>query len=211
MRKIWAGLRFAGRWLGPALIVLAVYLHLFARGPFGDPSGVIAFAGGLFTAIACLFARGPELRRRRPILGLAALAAIAFGGWRYLDEQRGYTAEIVSFDNQGAHLVGTLYRPVRVGKVPGIVLVHGSGPMPRWTYSAFGAHFAKSGYATLIFDKRGIGDSTGQFVGGDKAICPENFNLLASDASAAISFLAQRPEVRGDAARRRIPRLLASP
>jgi uncharacterized protein len=184
LRKLWAGLKF---------------IFLFARGPFGDPSGVIAFVGGMFTAMACLFARGPELRRRRNILGLTALAAFAFWGWRFRDEQSGYTTELVSLDNQGAHLVGTLYRPDRVGKVPGIVLVHGSGPLPRWTYSAFGAHFAKAGYATLIYDKRGIGDSTGHFEGGVRDICPDKLNLLASDASAAISFLARRPEVRGDA------------
>jgi pimeloyl-ACP methyl ester carboxylesterase len=105
----------------------------------------------------------------------------------------------VTFENRGAHLVGTLYLPDRPDKVPGIIWVDGSGPQPRALQKPFAAHFARSGYAVLAYDKRGVGSSTGQFVGGERAICPDNIDLLASDASAALSLLSKRSEVRSDA------------
>ena len=105
----------------------------------------------------------------------------------------------MSFENRGARLVGTLYLPDRPGKVPGIVLVHGSGPMPRVINSGHASYFARRGYAVLSFDKRGVGHSTGRYIGGMREVCPDNVELLASDASAALSHLARRPEVRADA------------
>lgn len=200
MRRIgvvmWAALKFAGRWLGPFLILIAAALYLIAPIPFGDPAVTPALAGGIVCAIAWALARGPERKRRRNFLAVCAILALAFAGWRNWEQKRGYHEEIVRFDNRGTRLVGTLYLPERSGKAPGIVWVHGSGPMPRTMQAAHAVHFAQQGFAVLLYDKRGVGDSGGRFVGGDRTLDPANINLLASDASAALSWLATRPEVR---------------
>jgi dienelactone hydrolase len=199
MRAVHAVAGFVGRWLGPALLVFAAVLLVFPPSPFGDASRTMALAGGVITAIAAAFMRAPERRRLRRMFAVAALAGLAFGGWRYWAQNSGYHEQTVRFDNRGAQLVGTLYLPDRAAKVPGIVWVHGSGAEPRALFAPFAGHFARSGYAVLLYDKRGAGESGGAFVGGEQAIAADNIDLLASDASAALSFLARRPEVRRDA------------
>ena len=198
LTTLWALLRFVGRWLGPLLLVIALAVYLFPPMPFGDPSNVPAIAGGIICALACAFARGLERRRWRIFLAACAVLALAFAGWRQWDQQRGYHEEIVSFDNRSARLVGTLYLPDSPGKRPGIVWVHGSGPYSRSLEAGHAAHFARLGFAVLVYDKRGVGDSTGRFEGGDRVIDPANLELLSSDAAAAHSLLARRPEVRAD-------------
>jgi dienelactone hydrolase len=200
MRKLWAVMKFVGRWLGPALIMLAAGLFLFPPMPFVDIASTFALPGAVITAIAWLLTRGPQRRRSRTVLAAFALAAFAFTAWRHWEERRGYHTETVSFASRGARLVGTLYLPDRPGTVPGIVWVHGSGTLARFGYAPFAQHFARLGYAVLVYDKRGVGDSTGRFQGGESAICPNNVELLASDAAAALALLARRPEVRADAA-----------
>lgn len=200
MRKIWAGLKFIGRWLGPILIALAVYFFIFPPSPFGDVSAAVAFLGGVATAIAALLARGSDHHKRRKWLALVAVCGLAYFGWSTWESKQGFHTREVSFDNRRARLAGTLYLPDRPGKVPGIVLVHGSGPAPRFINSPIAQHLAQAGYAVLSYDKHGVGDSTGHYGGGtDREICPENFDLLASDASAGMELLANRPEVRTDA------------
>ena len=50
--KLWAMIKFAGCWLGPALIFLAALLFLFPPMPFADPSRLAALAGAVVAAIA---------------------------------------------------------------------------------------------------------------------------------------------------------------
>lgn len=200
MTRLRALFRFAGRWLGPALILLAALLFFFPPMPFADASRSPALAGAIVSAIAWFFARPPNQQRNRRLLATCALTAFAFYGWRLVEERRGYHEEIVSFDNRGAQLVGTLYLPDRPGKVPGMVWLPGSGATPRSFYRGYAAHFAQAGYAVLVYDLRGVGDSSGlreakSFLDADK-----NLELSASDASKALSVLAARPEVRAEAA-----------
>ena len=200
MRRVWGGLKFIGRWLGPALFGLGVLVLVLLPTPFLDLSTWPLLAGVIVSAIAWFFTRSPERKRSRTILLAIALTAFVFYGWRYLDDHRGYSyhQETVSLDNRGAHLVGTLYLPDRPGKVPGMVWVHGSGRATRLQFTPFVEHFARLGYAVYILDKRGVGESTGHYE-GDNPLCPGNVDLLGSDDSAALSLLAKRPEVRADA------------
>lgn len=198
MRAVWRIMKFVARWLGPFVIVFGVGIFIFPLGPFGDVSGIMAVAGAVVTTIVCIVLRAPERQRSRKILAIIALAGFAFAIWRVWDYSRGFYKENVSFDNRGAHLVATLYLPDRPHPVPGIVVIHGSGALTRIVYSGFAIQFAKWGYAVLVYDKRGTGDSTGRFENGDRTLCPDNINLLASDASAAHDVLARRPEVRAD-------------
>lgn len=79
-------------------------------------------------------------------------------------------------------LSGTLLRPPEGSRHPGVVLLHGSGPGPRAPLRPMAARFAADGYAALIFDKRGSGESTGSWADA-------SLDDLATDALAAASFL----------------------
>ena len=97
-------------------------------------------------------------------------------------------------------LAATLYVPAHAkGKLPAVVLGHGSAPSTRammgfWTNTAL-----KSGVAVLVFDKRGTGASTGTFEPFDVARSPTQFKHLASDLVYAVRWLARQPGI--DAAR----------
>ena len=96
------------------------------------------------------------------------------------------------FRNHDVTLAGTLLLPTTPGKHSAVVFLHGSGPEGRWANHYLAQKLAKGGIVALIYDKRGVGESTGEW---QKA----SFDELADDAEAGIRFLQLQPEV--DAAR----------
>jgi dipeptidyl aminopeptidase/acylaminoacyl peptidase len=96
--------------------------------------------------------------------------------------------EPVSFDNGGVRLAGSLILPAGEGPYPAVVFLHGSGGEGRWASRYLSARLARAGYASLIYDKRGVGESTGDWrtVG---------FEDLAADTRAAVSHLAARSDI----------------
>jgi uncharacterized protein len=94
--------------------------------------------------------------------------------------------EQVKFRNGDIVLAGTLMLPAKPGKYPAVVLFHGSGPMERFSDRA--RWFAQQGLAALTYDKRGVGESTGDFH-------KVSFLELSSDGLAGIEFLKQRPDI----------------
>ncbi|MGD0048905.1 MAG: alpha/beta fold hydrolase [Bryobacteraceae bacterium] len=102
---------------------------------------------------------------------------------RVAEVQLPYTAADVVFKNGDVTLSGSLYVPRGGGLHPAIVMLQGSGPETRWGANRFWAdYFGRRGIATLIYDKRGSGKSTGDWQTSD-------FNSLAGDALAGVSFL----------------------
>lgn len=99
-----------------------------------------------------------------------------------------YRQEEVSFRNGDAALAGTLYIPSGKGSHPAVIFVHGSGPDSREQYRFYADLFARRGIAALIYDKRGVGAST-----GDWRRSP--FSALADDALAAVRFLKTHPAI----------------
>jgi len=67
----------------------------------------------------------------------------------------------VTFQSGDVTLAGTLVAPGGPGRHPAVVLFHGSGPEPRNLSMA--RWFAAQGVAALTYDKRGVGESTGDF------------------------------------------------
>lgn len=200
MRRVWDVLKFAGRWVGPLLILLALYLYLFPLGPFMSGLGfVVAVPGAVLTGAAWMFTRAPERRTSRKILAIVTLAGVAVTGRQFAETKRGYAyhQEVISFQNRGARLAGAIYLPDRQGRVPGIVLVHGSGALPRSSQAGMAIQLVRRGYAVILYDKRGTGESTGHFEEA-QALRPDNIDLLASDASAAHEVLAAHRKVRRD-------------
>jgi len=101
-------------------------------------------------------------------------------------------ARAVHFKSGDLILAGTLYTPDNAtGKLPGVVLAHGSGPVDRFggTWITF---FTNLGFAVLSYDKRGVGESQGDWH-------TATYVDLASDLDAAVDWLARQPDV--DAAR----------
>lgn len=93
-----------------------------------------------------------------------------------------YNKQEVTFINDTVKLSGSLYIPKSFKKVPAIIFMHGSGSEPRFASAYFADYFAKRGIAVLIYDKRGVGKSTGNWR-------ISSFQDLAKDVVAGIKFL----------------------
>ena len=90
----------------------------------------------------------------------------------------------------GVTLHGTLSRPRwRRAPVPGMVIVHGSGPLTRDDVRGDMRALVRMGFAVLTYDKRGTGRSEGVFLRqwGDSAEAV--LGQLASDAAVAFDSL----------------------
>jgi len=103
-----------------------------------------------------------------------------------------YTTEPVRFSNSGVTLAGSLLVPSGASRHPAVVFVHGSGGEARYASRYLADRFARAGIAALIYDKRGVGES-----GGDWHHA--TFEDLAGDALAAIRMLSKDHRIRADA------------
>ncbi len=116
------------------------------------------------------------------------------------DGPRPYRTQDVTFTNTsaGVTLAGTLSIPDGKGPFPAVVLIGGSGPATR-DENGFGHKIFwvladalnRRGIAVLRYDKRGVGQSGGDFA---SAAIPD----FADDAEAAVTFLKSRPEIATD-------------
>jgi len=105
------------------------------------------------------------------------------------------TAVSVEFDNPsaGIRLSGTLTLPGGRDRSPAAILVHGQGPLDRdmsfahlKPFKVLAEHLAAKGIASLRYDKRGVGQSGGDFGSATR-------RDLAGDVVAALDYL-QRQE-----------------
>ena len=80
-----------------------------------------------------------------------------------------------------------LVLPLGEPPFPAVVLVHGSGADSAVDTYFMPYLFAAHGIATLVYDKRGTGGSTGTY--------NQNFYLLSDDTVAAAEWLRDRPEI----------------
>jgi pimeloyl-ACP methyl ester carboxylesterase len=94
--------------------------------------------------------------------------------------------EPVRFVSGKITLAGTLVLPHAAGRHPAVVLFHGSGPQERDLFTA--RWFRAQGIAALAYDKRGVGES-----GGDFRKVP--FMDICDDGLAAIDYLKSRKEI----------------
>ncbi len=103
--------------------------------------------------------------------------------------------------DDGLSLAGTLTLPAGPGPHPAVLLLNGSGRLDRDANTGrlrmelgppLAAALAKEGIATLRYDRRGVGATSGDWRATGFA---DNRN----DAAAALRALAGRPEIRADA------------
>jgi dienelactone hydrolase len=96
------------------------------------------------------------------------------------------TTEVSFPGSGGVTLHGSVVAPTAAGeRLPGIVMVHGSGPGKREELRAAADAFAHRGIVTLIYDKRTIGYS----------IVQRDYAVLADDALAGVQVLRARADV----------------
>lgn len=99
--------------------------------------------------------------------------------------------EEVQFSSGSVRLAGTLVLPPGSPPYPAIVLVHGSNAQTRDALGPWSRFFVAQGFAVLSYDKRGSGNSTGEWKSA-------GFHSLADDAIAGVRFLSSRSDIKRD-------------
>jgi len=94
----------------------------------------------------------------------------------------------ITFRNGDVRLAGSLLVPSGESRVPAVVFLHGSGPEGRWASRFLASQLATHGIAALIWDKRGVGQSGGDW----RQATPDD---LAGDAAAAVARLRGEPRI----------------
>jgi len=153
------------------------------------PNGVvIVYVSGRDTVVFDGIQRADTIAGRWTGIGVDAEFRLV----RLGDAPMRLVEETVRFANGDVSLVGRLVKPAGQGPWPAIVWVHGSGPQSRDEdfYRDRAYLLARRGVAALIYDKRGVGGSTGD--------ADATLDELAGDAVAAVRYLQGRPDIRGD-------------
>ena len=114
-------------------------------------------------------------------------------GFAHLTDRQATRQVEVRFRSGDAVLSGTLTLPPSRGPHPAVAFVTGSGETTRSYLPDLQALFVRNDIAVLAYDKRGIGQSGGYYP-GESPTAP-TIDVLARDASAAVRFLAQQPEI----------------
>jgi dienelactone hydrolase len=132
-----------------------------------------------------------QVRRLHWTPPIAALGSAAASETHVAERVELWRQEEVTFQGPGATLSGTAYLPASKGPHPALVFVHGSGPQLRLDNWPMADRFARAGIACLSFDKRGTGNSTGDWQ-------QAGFDVLADDVIAAVDALRDRSDIRAD-------------
>jgi uncharacterized protein len=121
------------------------------------------------------------------LAGVALLALCSLGCVQRAPASSDITSEqAVRFASGNITLAGTLALPKGSGRHPALVLFHGSGVESRNLFMA--RWFAQNGVAALAYDKRGVGESGGNF-----RTAP--FMELCDDGLAALRYLKSRADI----------------
>ncbi|HVT39460.1 MAG TPA: alpha/beta fold hydrolase, partial [Gemmatimonadaceae bacterium] len=96
-----------------------------------------------------------------------------------------FREEDAHFKSGDVALTGTFLVPHGATDVPAVVMLHGSGPEERSANRYLAEHLASHGVAALIYDKRGTGESSGDWK-------TSSFADLAADAKAGVDWVRQR-------------------
>jgi uncharacterized protein len=94
----------------------------------------------------------------------------------------------ITFSSGAVTLAGSLLLPLTGDSLPGVVFLQGSGAEGRWASRYLAAQIASHGVGALIFDKRGVGSSSGDW----RQMTTDD---LAADGAAAVARLHQEPRI----------------
>lgn len=107
-------------------------------------------------------------------------------------------SEVVHFTSEdGRELTGLLTLPAIPDPYPAIMMLHGSEPGTKDNFGnqQMSAFMASQGIAILNYDKRGAGESEGNYV---ESASENNLNQTAQDAIAGVEYLKSRSEINGE-------------
>lgn len=118
-------------------------------------------------------------------------------------KQRSFLLDVIPPDSSAGNyriktddinLMGTLKLPSTAGPHPAIVFVHGSGRSLRSNFTVFADFVASAvGFASMAYDKRGVGESEGTFV--EVGTFGNRVQVLAQDVVSAVEFLKNHPNI----------------
>lgn len=184
--------------------------HVIDIGPMDEAGGALMFVdqktrrSGLLQQVSTdVFTAGPSLGKTEPedirfkLLRDSGrrIRGAEWSGEGLRSKRARKIAQRVDHDvtvqNGATILKGILSVPAEKGPHPAILFAHGSGDTKR-NVGAWNMFFVRLGFAVLSLDKRGVGESTGDW----KTSSMED---LASDLLSAVDFLKQRTDI--DAAR----------
>lgn len=100
-----------------------------------------------------------------------------------------YITEKVTFPSHGETIAGVLFRPLGASKPPGAVLIGPYSFVKEQAPLQYATRLADEGFASLIFDPRTVGESTGM------PRRMENPKMKNEDAVAALDYLVSRGDV----------------
>lgn len=181
--------------------------HVIDIGVMGEAGGQLAFldqktrrAGLLHFLGGDRFASGPSMGVAEPFVIRADIARNAGGsviGLRWMEGGLMFSAtkiaahrmEEVAIEHDGITLKGSLTLPAGPGPHPAVVLAHGSGDAVR-DVGPWNMFFLRQGIAVLSLDKRGAGQSGGDW---KKA----GMHDIAGDWLAGVRMLRQRTDIDG--------------
>jgi uncharacterized protein len=102
--------------------------------------------------------------------------------------------EEIAFVSHAATLSGSIVFPSN-GKIhAAVVFIHGSGKQTR--NLKWAERFAGEGIAALVYDKRGVGKSGGEYE-SNQSVSERNLSLLADDAMSALRRLSSHASLKG--------------
>lgn len=98
--------------------------------------------------------------------------------------------EDITFRGGTFEMSGMLIKPSEEGSFPAVIVLHGSGPesLGDPAYKVAANTLVRSGFAVLLYDKRGVGNSGGDF---ESALYGDFIN----DAIAAVHYLRGRDDI----------------
>ncbi len=99
-----------------------------------------------------------------------------------------YSEQRLSIEGPAGLLGASFFSPSTHDGCPAVVFLHGSGPQPRDASRFHAIKLAENGIASVIFDKRGVAESEGSYVGA-------SFQDLAADGIAVAEFLHDMPQI----------------
>lgn len=96
---------------------------------------------------------------------------------------------VFTTESGSATIEGELFLPAGSGPFPSMIIVPGSGNEPRQELEPFAQILNANGYALYIYDKRGVGGSTGSYPTETPGTQTEFLTARAQDVLGIIDFL----------------------
>jgi len=133
------------------------------------------------------------LNKQKKIVGVIVIIILILATVQILNREWVKMTDVrddaITFQNGDVTLAGNLWIPAGDGPFPAIVLIHGAGKITSQDYNYLSFFFVQHGFATLTYDKRGVGESSGSYKRVDVKNGEAVLEDLSNDAVAGVEFL----------------------